>query len=425
MTNLYKFPVEGGVISDATTRLNQNFSSLLGVTINNGIRQAIDRASVFSADGEDVFVEAYTSAGGRNGSVSVNADITTATFDTNKYQITSIDLSSDTNLVYADIYAEDVSISGMNDLANNIRTVKLDDGLWRIYSYKNSKNESINRLLTRLFRTFNLGSSINHITGLDSIRISESNLRSKKAVYIGAARSSTSSQTAGNLTLSFSATDSNDVLVVSDILSKGASTGVATAYVESPPGTLIHDTGFVNSVNHSNTNVLHYTSGSNGVRVGGTTSSSGSNMSWSASTVVLFSDNLTSSYTVTEGIHVSSYNVTDTFLISSMAPDTTTYPINQNFGEITHNIPTVFQKPMVICVGKALLEDFETGAKVQFKLQDSSTGDTGWLEPSEISSFTAITPTKLIVKLIPKDSDPTSGYPSIRGFGFIGGSQNE
>jgi hypothetical protein len=44
--------------------------------------------------------------------------------------------------------------------------------------------------------------------------------------------------------------------------------------------------------------------------------------------------------------------------------------------------------------------------------------DTGWLNPNIVEDFTAFTsePTELIVKLIPKESSPTAGYPSIRGF---------
>jgi len=47
-----------------------------------------------------------------------------------------------------------------------------------------------------------------------------------------------------------------------------------------------------------------------------------------------------------------------------------------------------------------------------------SAEDSGWLDTNEIEPFTAFTsePTDLIVKLIPKSSSPTAGYPSIRGF---------
>jgi len=44
--------------------------------------------------------------------------------------------------------------------------------------------------------------------------------------------------------------------------------------------------------------------------------------------------------------------------------------------------------------------------------------DSGWLNTNEVSAFTPFItePTTLIVKLIPKTTSPTSGFPSIRGF---------
>lgn len=63
-----------------------------------------------------------------------------------------------------------------------------------------------------------------------------------------------------------------------------------------------------------------------------------------------------------------------------------------------------------------LSEDWETGADVQFKLSNGS-DDSGYLNSNEIVSFTAFAsePTTLTVKLIPKSSGPTAGYPSIKG----------
>ena len=64
-----------------------------------------------------------------------------------------------------------------------------------------------------------------------------------------------------------------------------------------------------------------------------------------------------------------------------------------------------------------LVEDWEDGANIQYKLTNT-TEDTGWLDYNEVSTFTAFTsePTKCIVKLIPKTTNPIAGYPSIKGF---------
>ncbi len=88
--------------------------------------------------------------------------------------------------------------------------------------------------------------------------------------------------------------------------------------------------------------------------------------------------------------------------------------------EIEHTIPSgTFSSTISKSIGVPLISDYEAGIDIQYKLTNA-TEDTGWLNsyPPEISSFTAFTsqPTKLIVKLIPKSSSPTSGYPSIRGF---------
>lgn len=68
-----------------------------------------------------------------------------------------------------------------------------------------------------------------------------------------------------------------------------------------------------------------------------------------------------------------------------------------------------------ICAPK--VADWETGADIQFKLTNG-TDDTGWLTAGvtpSVQSFSAFAsaPTQLQVKLIPKSSSPTAGYPSI------------
>ena len=86
--------------------------------------------------------------------------------------------------------------------------------------------------------------------------------------------------------------------------------------------------------------------------------------------------------------------------------------------EITHTIPSgTFPATINSAIGTPLVEDWETGASINYKLTNA-TEDTGWLTSNVVSNFTAFTsqPTKLIVQLVPKISSPTAGYPSIRGF---------
>jgi hypothetical protein len=89
--------------------------------------------------------------------------------------------------------------------------------------------------------------------------------------------------------------------------------------------------------------------------------------------------------------------------------------------EITHTIPSgTFPATISHAVGDAIVEDWETGANIQYKLTGTGgTEDTGWLDYHALSNFTAFTaePDTMIVKLIPKTSSPTAGYPSIKFFG--------
>ncbi len=88
--------------------------------------------------------------------------------------------------------------------------------------------------------------------------------------------------------------------------------------------------------------------------------------------------------------------------------------------QITHDIPTgTFSSTISSAIGSFIAADWETGADVDFKLTGTGGAeDTGWLNTNEVSTFTAFTaePDTLIVKLIPKITSPTAGYPSIKGF---------
>jgi len=90
---------------------------------------------------------------------------------------------------------------------------------------------------------------------------------------------------------------------------------------------------------------------------------------------------------------------------------------------ITHDIPAgTFSTTISNAIGVPLIEDWETGADIDYKLTGTGGAeDSGWLDCSnspEISSFTAFTdePDTLIVRLTPKGTTPTIGFPSIKGF---------
>jgi len=85
---------------------------------------------------------------------------------------------------------------------------------------------------------------------------------------------------------------------------------------------------------------------------------------------------------------------------------------------ISQEIPTgIFESNVNKSFGQPLIEDWEEGANVEYKLV-SSTASTDWLSYNTNNDVTEFIdpPTEVIIKLTPKDSSPTPGYPSIRGF---------
>lgn len=87
--------------------------------------------------------------------------------------------------------------------------------------------------------------------------------------------------------------------------------------------------------------------------------------------------------------------------------------------EVHHTIPSgTFSSTISTAIATTIVEDWETGADIKYKLTGTAGAeDTGWLNYNEITTFTAFTaePDTFIIKLIPKTSSPTAGYPSING----------
>ena len=85
--------------------------------------------------------------------------------------------------------------------------------------------------------------------------------------------------------------------------------------------------------------------------------------------------------------------------------------------DLEHTIPSgTFNSDVSSSICKTLIKDTESGASFQYKVSNASE-NSGWINDGELGTFTAFTsePTTLTVKLTPKSSSPTIGYPSIRG----------
>ena len=84
------------------------------------------------------------------------------------------------NLIYMDIYADDVNTATLSETGSETFCVQLAGGLWRLYSSMDSQDEATNRMMYKVFGT--LGSNSNSITGitnLSELRISKADYRDK------------------------------------------------------------------------------------------------------------------------------------------------------------------------------------------------------------------------------------------------------
>lgn len=94
---------------------------------------------------------------------------------------------------------------------------------------------------------------------------------------------------------------------------------------------------------------------------------------------------------------------------------------------VVHNIPVgTFKNTPSKALAVCKIKNWEDGNSLQFKLKND-TEDTGWLDFNidgdvaygKLNEFTQFTsePEEFIVRLIPKTTDPTPGYPGITGVG--------
>lgn len=89
---------------------------------------------------------------------------------------------------------------------------------------------------------------------------------------------------------------------------------------------------------------------------------------------------------------------------------------------IAHNIPSgSFSSSFIAGFATALIKDWEDGANIQYRLTNGS-DDTGYGDIDEVleaGTTFSTEPTKFYVKLIPKTTSPSNGYPGVLGVGVI------
>jgi len=241
----------------------------------------------------------------------------------------TIDLSSAT-LVYFDIYATSVNTSTLTDVGNGVRTIQIDDNIWRLYSSSGTVDKNINSAITILFD--GLGSSAtdpNGVTGLTDLRCSEATYQDHNVRFVSLGDSSSGNQNSG---VEFVFGSSVTYFYIGDFLisTESNSSGALFSFLRNNSGT-IHtqesdDPGF-NTIDDRNTSTIHSVAGTGVVGSLEVTRSGGSgNKSGNIRTPVLYPSSTTFTTIPTLGSS-GSYSESGDILISATAPDTATFPL--------------------------------------------------------------------------------------------------
>lgn len=380
---LNKFPTAGGVITDATTRINNNNGVTLRQSGLNMIRSLQDRAIALSADGGE-FADAYVDLDGRLDSVAS----ATASFDTDKYKTTNV----------IAITIEATSISSIGDFAINDCVIELlSAGKWQLSCTTGTDEEKRAKIYKTLFYGTDgtdARASSTYITGITALGTTTSRDVGKRAYFYKMAVAGT-----GNYydTATFDNTTTNTNISSWTAASVAGDWRIPSGTSLITGNTMGTDQTAKEVDNQTDCRMqLNYTGGA-------------------ANFAVIFLTNGGISSWTTVG---TATRTQIDFFTDNSIPVLTAATGTTNSNEITHDIPTgTFSSTISSSFGTALVEDWEVGANIQYKLKNGS-DDSGWLAYNEVSEFTAFSsePTELVVKLVPKTTSPTAGYPSINGF---------
>lgn len=376
--------------------MNENFNRMFDNIIIQKIEMLEDRAITQSKGLNAVFAEAYVDGDGRQNSVDTSSS-TGVTFNTDSYEV-------DGDVPYFIIEAS--SISAIGDFAiNNCKISVFSTGKWLLQCTTGTNAVKRAQIYKTLFYGTNgtdPRASSTYITGITALKTNISRDVGKRGIYAIA--------TNANNTGTFSNTTTNTSCSAwswCDITAVGAN----------EIGT---DTEADEEDNPANVAMLKATNRAQFQFPAGSLVNGGDATDPSTAVRAIILCAGTISWT-------NSPTVTD-FTADNSIPELTT--LTETIpSEIHHNIPTsTFTNTASSAIAAVKIKDWEDGASLQYKLTNA-TEDTGWLDFNidgdeaygKISSFTAFTaePTKFIVRLIPKSSSPTAGYPSIYGAGVM------
>ena len=394
--------------------------------ILNTIRQLQDRTISFSADGGE-WAEAYVDSTGRLNSV----DSTTMQFDTNKYE--SITSSTEPFVII-----EATSLTESDFSINDCFIGKVDTGKWLLRCTSGTDEVKRAQLLKTLFYGTD-GSdpraSSSYITNLTDIKTTVDDDVGKRAHYIKLrANYPAESDNFGPVyfTGDFVNTTSNECFIWGYTYARRGVSGTAYSRLEIPTDNIIQQSSSSSAgvaVYHDNLGTETFYTVNNPANfrlsVKNRTNENRSGLNFIHAIIICDSDinnlNLDVALDLGPTSGFSTINTHTNFVVDN-GINTFTSETEPFENIITHDIPSgTLPSTISTCVGSPLVADWETGADIQYKLTNANE-DSGWLDVNKMESFTAFTsePEQCVVKLIPKETDPTTGYPSIYGFGLIG-----
>lgn len=387
-----------GVNTSFSTELNQNQASSLKASGRNLIRQLQDR-SVTLDIGE--FAEAYIDSTGRLDSV-IGAG---AAFNTDKYE-------ADTTTDNPFVIIEATSISSATDFEiNDCQIVEVASGKFQVSCTSGTLAERRAKIYKTLFygtNGSNPRASATYITGITALKTSISRDVGKQA-HSAIYSWSTSSFGSGSYTGTFVNTTTNtDCSTWSYVYQ--TQNGDFTGW-ELPDDTQLNTISTITTSDETGTDTEADETDNPATCQLYINSASNSSASRIVRSIILCVGDIT---WATSGSATSRTNI-DFLSDNSIPVMTATTETFQN--TVVHSIPSgTFSSTISSAFMTALVEDWEAGANIQFKLTNG-TDDTGWLDYNEIQTFTAFAsePDELQVKLVPKSTSPTAGYPSING----------
>jgi len=391
-TNKYKDGYFAGNLHVAGSILGSNsINDNYVLNLKNHIRQLIDRVGVYSKDGTDLWGEAYTSAGGRNGSV-VTAETITAIFGTDKYKSGGAGISYDS-------FDTDLKI-GL------ISYYKLDSisGTTAIDSHGSYDG-------TRTNGGWTTSGKINGALDLSTSAGRVVNSYAHNGAFTFSFWIKTDKTTFQSLMMDGINTNWGKIIAITTSGKVRFDGHTGSEYMFGGDGAFISDTS-INDNNWNHIVVVFDSTDNKGyiyinseldkeATAGGTTTRTNTQHSvggWASS----------------QPGFIDEVGIWDRAL--TQAEITQLY--NLATSQITHTIPSgTFPSNISSAIGSPLVEDWDDGADIQYKITNA-TEDSGWLNQNEVSEFTEFTsePDELVVKLIPKETDPTAGTPSIKGF---------